>query len=101
MKHVTGLENDSGTCIASTALSRVHDRMSGVVWSEQIRIKAVSICESFAVRLQVPEAPSKACAISHTCSHFAQMKLDKRPDCRKIPVLAKTWLAGLCGLLPC
>src|SRR5258708_3699341 len=65
MKHVTGLANDSGTRIASTALSRVQDRMSGVLWREQIRIKAVSIYESFAVRLQVPEGLSKECAIAH------------------------------------
>src|SRR5689334_23166404 len=78
MKHVTGLANDSGTRIASTALSRVQARMSGVVWIEQIRIRAVSIERSFAVRLQVPEGPSKECAIAHTRSRFSHAVRSRR-----------------------
>src|SRR5262245_40743124 len=43
MKHVAGLANATGVIMTSTALAREQSRRSGVLVSEQIRIRAVSM----------------------------------------------------------
>jgi hypothetical protein len=46
MKQVAGFADSTGVYITSTALVRLQSRTSGVVASEQIKIRAVSIISS-------------------------------------------------------